>query len=326
MKHKHLIALALADVHINDWKESYEYKGDKLKNSLMPLRIVGPLAEQKGIPLLLPGDLFHKPKSLDNKVFDAFIDTYVNYLSGVMMIAISGNHDQSEKNTLTQRSPSYIRTLSRILPNFHCIDFEKKPLDINGEQVTIYGIPYLTNNIDFKKALKAFKPDERDFNILMLHSDIPGAKNGFGFEIGQVREIDNNLDELFKEWNLVLCGHIHKPQQLGKFLYMLGSPGQQNAGDAGIDMGYWEIYSNAKPKFVKLKLPEYRYYHIEEGMPDGDDIYIPVSNKSNVSATLLNTQFNNKMSKTQIAKNYMKAKGIKKKSQKKALIKILRSS
>lgn len=320
-----LIGLALADIHVNDWKENYGYKGDRLQKSLVPLQIVGDIAKNKGIPLLIPGDLFHTPKSLSNKVFDAFIDTYDKYLRKVTIVAISGNHDQFEKNTFDHRSPSYIKTLSRILPHFHCVDFNRLPLDVNGEQVSIYGIPYLTNNIDFKKVLHSFKPDKRDFNILLIHSDIPGAKNGFGFEIGQVREIED-VDKLFIQWDLVLCGHIHKPQQLGNSLYMLGSPGHQNAGDVGIDMGYWEIYSNAKPKFVKLKLPEYKYYQIEEGMPNDDNIYIPVSNKSQISETLMNVQFNNKMSKTKIAKNYMKAKGIKKKSKKKALIKILRST
>ncbi len=105
---------------------------------------------------------------------------------------------------------------------------------------------------------------------------------------------------------------------------MMGSPYHQNAGDCGIDMGYWEIYKDAKPKFVKLDLPEYKYYNKVDGIPNGDHIYMPVLKTKPDLSVILNNNFANTNSKKQIAKSYLKQKGIKSKQKKIALIKILK--
>lgn len=327
MKDKIIIALACADLHINNWKDAHTEK-DGLLRSLAPLVEIGKRATELNVPILSAGDLFHKPKSLDNDVMGTFIDYFKTYIKKPF-IAISGNHDQSQKNTLKHKSPSYVMTFSKVLDNLNCIDEIGMIIPMYNEgfqQIHIKGIPYLKHNMGFKKRLKKIKTQisKSSFNILIIHTDLPGAKDSHGYEINSAEDIEGDLDKYFKEFNLVLCGHIHRPQRLGKNVYMLGAPSHQNKGDMGIDMGYWEVYSDASMKFIKLNLPEYKYYK-GKNPPDDKHIYIPKPKSIKLIPGTIGS-FDTKQSKVNIAKVYLKETRVKSKAKKKALIKALRKS
>src|ERR1017187_8460138 len=106
-----LIALAFADLHINKWKAPETHKGNRLIDSLEPFKQITNRAHHNKIPIFFAGDLFHKPKGLSNEVISAFTDIFNNGVlnprlgSKSIMYAISGNHDQSQKNTYKHRSP-----------------------------------------------------------------------------------------------------------------------------------------------------------------------------------------------------------------------------
>ena len=316
------IALAFADLHINKWKEPPGYTGDRLLHSCRPLDVIGQRAKALGVPILFAGDLFHKPKAIDNEVIESFVDYYRTYIEdlGVRFIAISGNHDQSQKNTYKQKSPSYIKTFSKVFKTMQCIDNEVW----TSNSIVVCGVPYYTHNLGINKALKHLKRQvslEKRFKILLLHSDIPGATNSAGFEIKESHRIPKDIDRYFKAFDLVLVGHIHKPQQLGKFTWMMGSPYQQNSGDMGTEMGYWEIYTVGPPKLIPLDLPQYKYYNPKKPLPDTYHIYIPKPKKEK---GIIHGNFGVDMKKTSVAKNYLKATGVKSKRKKKALVTLLK--
>ncbi len=320
---KKIIALATADWHINDWKESYTYKGDRLSDSIQPMKYLGEIAASLQVPILFSGDLFHKPKSISNEVFEKFIKGYTNMIyQHTDFVAISGNHDQSKKNTYKHTSPSYINSISYVFKNFTCLDNGYKEF----KECIVGGIPYYTNNLGFNKTRKKLELsilNSTKLKILLIHRDLPGAKNPQGFEVNESEDMKaTDLKRVFRKWDLVLCGHIHKPQKIAKNIYMLGSPGHQNAGDRGIDMGYWEVYNDKSVVFKKLALPEYKYYDPKKPLPDNFHIYMPQEEKV-LGDILSKSKFTNKMNKVKIAKNYLKAKGIKNTSKKKALIKAL---
>src|SRR5690606_6989935 len=108
-------------------------------------------------------------------------------------------------------------------------------VDIPG--ATVWGLPYFNNDHDLKEAILKLKDQikrthkDKGLKILLLHTDMPGAKTPEGFTIGETQSIPRNLDKFFEEWDLVLCGHIHKPQKLSEKCYMLGCPIQQNIGN-----------------------------------------------------------------------------------------------
>lgn len=315
-----LVAVAASDFHINDWKEAYSYKGSRLSDSLQVLKYLGDEAISKGVPILFAGDLFHKPKAISNTVLSKFITSFKdNIRQETSFIAIAGNHDQCEKHTNKNTSPDYITSLSKVFENLMCIN----NLYWECKDFIVAGIPYHTNNLGFrgaKQRLEAATLNSKKPKILLIHRDLPGAKNPQGFEVNESEDMTSaNIAKEFKKWDLVLCGHIHKPQVIRKNIIMLGSPSHQNAGDMGIDMGYWEIYDDMSAIFKKLILPEYKYYKPGEQLPDDFHIYIPLEEEPIVQITT-EGKFTNKMDKVKLAKNYLKAKGIKNSSKKRALV------
>lgn len=319
---KKVIALASADWHINNWQEVHSLQ-DGLSRSLQPMVEIGNRAAKLNIPILFAGDLFHKPKGLDNIVLEQFIDKFRKHIF-TPFVSIAGNHDQSEKNTNKHISPNYINSFSKILPNMDYIGGTSMYGYYNPDTYMVYGIDYYKHNIGFKNRLKDLSnlPKTNGLNILLIHTDLPGAVNGYNHIIDSAEGIDGDLDKYFKAFDLVLCGHIHKPQRLSKNVYMLGSPGHQNKGDMGIGMGYWEVYSDASMKFVHLDMPEYKYYEGKE-KPDNRHIWIPKPKKIKTAEKSIGN-FDNKSNKVALAKNYLNEKKIKDKTKRIALIKALK--
>lgn len=312
----------MADLHLEDWKKPYLYTGDRVSDFIQALKIVQYKALTHQVPVLFAGDLFHKPKSLSNKIFDKFI---TNYVQECKMFAISGNHDQSEKNTLKHESPSYVRTLHHCIPNFKCVDNTY----YETTDFIVAGIPYLTHNKGFlkmKRKLESQLKNSTKLKILLIHRDLPGAKTPVGYEVNESDDLKGkSLKKVFKNWDLVLVGHIHKPQELAPNVFMLGSPLHQDAGDADTDMGYWIIYEGWDIEFVPLNLPKFKYLEEGKPFPDQFNIYIPVD-MTEEDKKGGKVKFSNKMNKTKVAKNYLKEKGIKDSTKRKALIKTLKET
>ena len=82
-------------------------------------------------------------------------------------------------------------------------------------------IPYIDHNVGLSEYLKNIKLDKDADNILMLHTDYPGAKDTDGREIDSVENLNLNV---LNRFDLIICGHIHKPQRLSKKVYMIGAP------------------------------------------------------------------------------------------------------
>lgn len=172
----------------------------------------------------------------------------------------------------------------------------------------IYGVPYIDNNVGLSEYLKKLKLDKNVKNILLLHTDYPGARDTDGREVDSVENLNVNT---LNKFDLVLCGHIHKPQRLSKKVYMIGAPNHQRRTDRGCKLGYWEIYSDLSMKFIPLKeFPKFIDVEKEDDIKDDGNYYTvippkasnPVNNKHKITKQL---------SKKTLAKRYLKEKGIK---------------
>jgi DNA repair exonuclease SbcCD nuclease subunit len=254
---KEIVAIATADWHIHKFRQFNRPEKSRLDWCIWMVRnLLNKSAELK-VPLLFAGDLIHNPKEVENETITRVIDT-IGYNIRQPFIAISGNHDMSEKNALGHKSPSYLAAFKH-LANFHRVDNESK--------------------------IKT---------------------------------------KYFKNWDLVLAGHIHMGQKLGKNVYMLGTPIAQDAGHVGIPCGYWEIYSDASVEFVELKnFP--KFIKGEQDPTDELNYFLPPEeiteeNEREVGKFTLN------QSRDSLAKKYCKVKGIKDKKKRQALIKILNES
>jgi DNA repair exonuclease SbcCD nuclease subunit len=290
-------------------------------------------ARKNNVPLLFCGDLFHIPKEVDNyTLYRALLSLNLlgaeAYESNISMYAISGNHDLAEKNGLNHISPSHIKSMALANRYINCIDFTRASIYPGGKvenEVTIWGIPYMNNEAELKKAIKRIKTEVRKvssyFKILMLHADAPGAEDFSGHAVEKTDAIPN-LDKFFEPWDLVLMGHIHKPQKLSDKVYMLGSPIHQISSDRG-EMGYWKIFNDQPPEFVGLEgFPKFRRLKAGKKPKNELDYWIPEEEESKVEEVEAG-EFNVSQSRKKLAKKYLKAKGIKDKDKEKALINTL---
>lgn len=316
-----VIAIASSDWHLHKFR-AFDNEGSRLEWGIKAGEAIMNVAARMNVPLLHCGDWLHTAKEVENETISRVIQMVAG--SRCDIVSISGNHDMSEKNTFDHTSPTYLDSFKH-LKRFHKVD---RTTWVN-DNLFVYGIPYMNNDLDIIKALEGqvLMPRDNRTKILLLHSDAPGAMTPEGIRVDETEHLPKDLDKYFWAWDLVLFGHIHKAQKLSEKCYMLGCPIHQNAGDINNDCGYWIIYSDKPPQFVKLEgFPEFRRLKPGETAPkDSIDYYLmpeEVVEESEVETG----EFSLNNSKKKLAKRYFKTKGIKNKAKLRALINILNTA
>lgn len=326
----HLIAIAFSDLHLFKFK-LFNKGNSRLEWSLKALKEIGNAAIKLDVPILFAGDLFHTPAHLENETLNLAIDYYQRYIDQrhIDFFAISGNHDMSEKNGLKHISPSYLKVFYNVFRNFHLCDGMELPWTTRSG-LKIQGIPYYNNEHELRKQIKNYgkvMDTHKGYKILLLHGDCPGTmdnghevpENGLGTK--------SNLKKLFASWDQVIFGHIHQPQKITKKILMCGSPIAQISSDKA-QMGYWKIFTDQPPEFVGLvNFPKFVKLGKDEIIMNPEsaiDYYIPYEDAGKIEEVEAG-EFDLGNSRKTLAKRYMKAKGIKDKAKKSALIKVLNS-
>ena len=320
---KNLVAYVISDLHINDWAKFNE-NDTRTHNQMRILVSLLSKSYNERVPILFCGDLFHKPDmirpELLNLIFHDSLVIHTRYMGYPIMYAISGNHEINHISKIGERPVRWTRLFTKMFPWLVCLDYCQFLIKDN---IMIHGVPYVDHNIGLSKYLKEMKLDPKQKHILMLHTDYPGAKDTDGREVGSVENLNLNVLDRF---DLVLCGHIHKPQRLSKKVYMIGAPIQQRRTDRDCDMGYWKLYDDLSMTFVKLKgYPRFIDVESQDEIKDDGNYYTvipkiasnPVETKHKITKQLTN--------KT-LAKRYMKVKGVKDKNKEQLLIKVLKEA
>lgn len=300
-----VIALASSDWHLNKWP-AFNDNDRRLMMSMDQVRVMGNKCKKLGVPLLFAGDLFHKPKELSNEVITLAHRMFTKFFEkpGVHFMGISGNHDQSRKNYIDAVSPSYLDKYNEAFTNFHQIDFTHHPLN---DTTDIWGIPYLHHNIGLVDMANSFKAKfTKPHNILLIHTDLHGAQDTDNRVVGTVDNIPLNMRKAFKGFDLVLSGHIHKPQKIAKNVYMLGALQQHSRKDKDCSMGYWEIYDDFTVKFKPLEIyPQFKEYERGTQKPDEFHYYDEVVTKSLEQSNVVNeVAMSSDMSRKALIKAY----------------------
>lgn len=328
MAKREIIAVNFSDLHLETWKNHNE-GNRRLKNAINVLKDIAMVCKKHDVPSLFGGDLFHKERALTNDIIeDTFPALYKIWGKGnFRTIGITGNHDQSKQNLIGKESPSYVRTLSKIFKGLECIDFSSYELN---DKVIVHGVPYITHDLGLIEYINGIKLENSKKHILMIHTTMPNAKDTDG------REVHTNLPdtEFYKalaRFDLVLCGHIHSPctWKIGKTtILQTGAPQQQRLTDKDCDMGYWLIYSDLSVEFVHLnKYP--RFIEVEsvtEKLGDGNFYVVKPKRVNKKTVQEARKEFNLQLSRTKLASNYCKQKGIKDKVKKEALVNTLKNT
>lgn len=335
---KRLIALAFSDHHLANWKQHNE-DGKRLKNAgFEPLKEIFTQAHSWDVPVLFTGDLVDHPKRVDNVVLSTLATTVHDYL-GTGLIGINGNHDIPRQSSFKDTSIGYMNALASVHPEIYCVDNTHHMWGIDHHKdeqtwIQVHGIPYFHGDNGFLESLeervKRVKKGDAKYNILLIHRDLAGAMEPTGEVLPKDGEQDKPMKKLFKHFDLVLSGHIHKAQQvkaMGKHVYMLGATNQQRRSDMGQECGYWAIYEvkdKLVPEFIPLEVPEFRTYI--DGEEPGDDfnywIKLP---KDSVAENIEegNDAFNADADRVQMVNAYFEAKGITDKKKRRTALKYL---
>lgn len=313
-----IIALASSDWHFHDWKQFNE----KQHRTYITIGFMYDLfsrAQKLKVPIWFPGDLFHTPKGLSTKTLTLFNHTMRGFESefdDVKIWGTTGNHDMDKGDSL-------YKAVVNAFPNmFQCIDNSSIVFDFKYE---LYGIPYLRRNMGLVDKIDQFaKKDSPYKKILLLHTELYGAPDPSGYEPSP-QNLPRNLNALFKDFDLVLAGHIHKHTKVGDNIYMVGAPNQQRKSDAGCKMGYLEIYDDLSVRFVNYHAPGFRYYKEGEGHEDTKDFWIEIPKPKKIKKQS-QAEFKATMDKTTMAKRYAEETGVTSSRKINALVNILNAT
>lgn len=310
---KKLIAIASSDWHINKWK-TYNNPIDRLESSFLFIKELLEISHNKNIPILFSGDLFHIPGAITNRLLfeiTVFLNWVKDKYPDAHVLGITGNHDMSD-------GASYINTFSLLFkPLLQCID--NKSISF-GDGYKVIGIPFLKHNGGLAEAIEKFGKKDGYKKILLIHTNLYGAKDPNGYEIDEVPNVPRNMGKFFSGYDLVLSGHIHKYDKLWKDrVIMVGAPYHQRTSDSGTTMGYLNVYEDLSTEFIHYKAPEFKFYPEGEPLPDNNNYWIPVP-KLNIVKAESEGDFNNKSTKSKLAREYCKVNGVKNKRRKNLLI------
>ncbi len=316
---REVIALAISDLHINLWAKFNE-NNHRTLNSFRVLSILQKKSKEYNCPILFCGDLFHKAESMDQDLSE-IVYNELNKLGGLWIYAISGNHDIKKISQIGKPPYSWLYSVEKY--GIEVVDYTTRILSGYHKEIEVHGIPYIDNNVGISQYIKNMKLDPNKKHILLLHTDYPGAKDTDGREVDSVENLNVNI---LNKFDLVLCGHIHKPQRLSKKVYMVGAPLQQRRTDKDCKLGYWKLYSDLSMKFVELKgFPKFVDVESEDEIKDDGNYYTVLPKKSSIPVNT-NHQITKQLSKKVLAKRYLKEKGIKDEVKTKLLIETLKKA
>lgn len=318
---KEVMAIVFSDLHINLWAKFNE-NNKRTLDSFRVLSIIKSECKKYRCPALFCGDFFHKPENIDSELMEVIYEEFSKLElkeEHIDVYAIPGNHDIKKRSVISKKPFSWIK----LLEQFGITDISYgRPIYLGfRECYNLYGIPYIDNNVGLSEYLKNLRLGKK--NILLLHTDYPGAKDTDGREIDSVENLNLNI---LNRFDLVLCGHIHKPQRLSKKVYMIGATNHQRRTDRDCELGYWKLYEDLSMEFVPLKeLPKFIDVESEDDIRDDGNYYTVIPKKT---SNLVNTnhKITKQLSKKALAKKYLKEKGITEQDKKELLIDILKKA
>ena len=193
--------------------------------------------ENKVDAVIIAGDIFDRaiPSADAVKLYDtAMTKLYVEY--GKDVIAIAGNHDSADR----------VESCSKLLEKagLHVLGaVSEEPVAVRYEDTDIYLLPWVKENkvkslfpeeaenihtlqdayqVLCEKMKEQFEPGKK--NILVSHSFMTNAETSQSDRAAVLGFADQVGVDVFKEFDYVALGHIHKPQNIGKNARYSGTP------------------------------------------------------------------------------------------------------
>ncbi len=234
----------LADLHLGKRVNEFSLLEDQDYILKEILKIID---TKKADGVLIAGDIYDKslPGTEAVTMFDDFLVRLASRKLPVFIIA--GNHDSPERlafgNRLIDLSGIHISSV---------FDGKVKDYQLKDEygSINVYLLPFIkpanvrafypdekieSYNDALKVVIKNIDLDKTQRNILVTHQFITGAVRSDSEDIF-VGGLDNIDAEIFKDFDYVALGHIHRPQNIKKDLIRYcGSPLKYSFSEAKYD-------------------------------------------------------------------------------------------
>lgn len=233
-------AVAFFDLHTNKYNQFSEHH-DRLNDCLKVIDDVFKLAAKSGAStILFGGDLGDLPRYIYIEVIDDLMLRFAKWFKKyptITLYSISGNHDQNKKNYWDKPAKTLLSVFATAFPD-RFILIDNKLAEI-AENIFVAGIPYYEHKSCFNKALDEMYncclfPNQPEVKVtLLIHQTPEGIYNK------HIRCETNPSDVRYEVFDLVMCGHIHKPQRITDKFQVGGNPLHRDLGDCGDDKGIW---------------------------------------------------------------------------------------
>ena len=216
--------LHLADLHIGKRVNGFSMIEDQ---KFVFEQVYNVIENEKIDGIIMAGDIYDKPVPSAEAVqlFDQFLTGLAD--CGKKVFAVSGNHDSAERLSfgakLFESSDIYISQV---------YDGEMKRIVLKDQYgpISVYLLPFLkpaavrhalqrddinTYEEGVMAALQECEIDRTQRNVLVAHQFVTGADRSDSEETW-VGGLDNVSAEVFKDFDYVALGHIHRPQKMGR--------------------------------------------------------------------------------------------------------------
>lgn len=229
----------IADCHIG-------YKaGDKIKDGTNLRELDGyeafdtcieEMIEKKVDVIMLAGDLFHSPNP-SVKNYERVLKTLQKIPENIEFYCITGNHDTFDNKT----TPSAVLPIN--IPKVNLFTFDEPYKVITKDNVVFHLVSH-HNFSEQDETMKELKPHENKINVLVTHGSLYDQEKEILLKSNaSPREIVIPQSVIDLDWDLILLGHIHKRQKVGKNAYYPGSLLRRGWADDEGDRGWilWDI-------------------------------------------------------------------------------------
>jgi len=215
------------------------------------------IAKSYGLDRVLhAGDIFDSRKAQPQRQLTSFLKILDFYASeNLILEAIPGNHDKTDYSLEESFLDPYFSHDAFILHRNSAYS------DVGlGSDVAVFFMPFFSD----EEYLKEFSSDplahldREPSKILITHIGINDAKMNNGTKISSRITAD-----LFSNYDLVLVGHYHDPQELGDGrIKYIGASLQHNYGESYVK-GLTVVYDDLSVELVPLDFPKYLKYELD---------------------------------------------------------------
>ena len=222
----------LSDLHLGKRVNEFSMLEDQ-KDILN--KIIAVIEEEQPDAVLIAGDVYDKsvPSAEAVELFDEFLVQLANTKTQVFII--SGNHDSAERlafaNRLIDASGIHLAPVYR---------GEVAPFSFKDEYGTVdlYMLPFVkpanvrrffpeeeirSYEDALKAAICAMQVNEKNRSILITHQFVTGALVSDSEDLSVVGT-DQVSAEVFKAFDYVALGHLHRPQNVKENIRYCGTP------------------------------------------------------------------------------------------------------